>query len=529
MSLRFGAAALLPVTGRVDELTVADVNGDGRSDVIVASNQAAGPSLTVLLGDGTGGLTEQTPIGLALSSSKLTGMAAGDWNGDGRADLAVVGYSLDLSSGNLAVGVSVLLGDGTGNFSGSVNTPVRTFTRVNGIDAADFNRDGRLDLALQNGLILLGNGAGGFDRTVPFAATYDYAIAVGDFNGDGIPDIGAVAPNCRPNAYRCYYDFKGVVLLGDGTGQVGEPQDSTFTEASEYAVADFNGDGDADLAAVKGAKLSVRLGSGTGNFSSAIVSPLADGTQLSFNQLAVGDFNQDGLPDLIAAAPGSQSLALLLNTRTDTDRFLVKASQIDFSAETRGSVKLDLATGTFVIRSSPLITGTVAIKPQAIGTPQNDRLLGNDRRNFLQGFTGDDRLVGLGGNDQLTGGDGDDELIGGKGKDTFLFTRRFDYPSGSFGRFSRSIGVDRILDFEPDRDRILLDRETFLGISPRVRFDEADSRSEAKRSRSYIVYVRETGQFYYNQNKAAEGFGRGGLFADLRDGLALSAANLQAQ
>lgn len=519
MSLRFSPAITLPTNSRIDEIAVADVNEDSRLDLVIATGGVSGASLTILLGNGTGQFVERPSMPLPNTSSII---ATGDWNGDGLSDVAITSFS---SSNPLSQGeVSILLGDGTGQFNSAINTSINVSNRPNNTSTADFNRDGQLDLALDNGRILLGNGAGGFGKVSNFPTFYsDETIAVGDFNGDGIADIGGIAPNCRPNAYRCYYTRKGTVLLGDGTGQFSTPQDSTFASERDYAVADFNGDGNVDLAGVSGSRLSVRLGSGKGTFSSAIDFPLSNSSQSNFNQVAVGDFNQDGLPDLVAAQSGSQSLFLLLNSRTDTEQFLVKAKQLDFSAETRGSVSVDLVTNEFVIRAVQLIMGQVPAKPDAIGTLQNDLIRGNNQRNLLQGYAGNDRLMGLDGNDQLIGGDGKDQLIGGKGKDTFLFTRQFNYPVGVVGRFSRTIGVDRILDFDPKQDRIVLDRETFLRISKRVSFDEVDSLADAQRSWSYIVYIQKTGRFYYNENLATVGFGKGGLFADLRDGLELSA------
>lgn len=534
MSLGFIPTTGLRVATRIDEMVVADVNGDGRSDVVVASQLPSGPSLTVLLGDGRGGFTAGTSVPAQLPGSQTSSMASGDWNGDGNADLAITSYSSDFS--NSANAVSILLGSGSGQFGNPITTPLNPFIRPRGFSTADFNRDGKLDIALQSGQVLLGNGAGGFGSPIAFPKTYELEpIAAGDFNGDGIPDLGVIAPNCRPNAYRCYDDLKGTVLLGNGTGQFTPAQDSTFTAANRYAVADFNGDGIADLAAIRpadfpgSAEVQIRLGSGNGNFSSALAYRLDGLSQFIFDQLGVGDFNQDGLPDLVAAQSGNQFLYLLFNTRTGVDRFLEKPQQVDFSAETRGSVNLDLATGNFVIRAAIPISGRVLGKPKAIGTPLNDRIRGDGQNNGLQGYTGDDRLVGLGGNDQLIGGDGNDVLIGNEGSDTFVFTRELDYPRGVIGRFNRAIGVDQILDFDPAQDRILLDRETFLGISRRVNFDRVDTLAEAKQSRSYIVYIQQTGRLYYNENQAAAGFGKGGLFADLRDGLKLSDANLQSR
>jgi len=157
-----------------------------------------------------------------------------------------------------------------------------------------------------------------------------------------------------------------------------------------------------------------------------------------------------------------------------------------------------------------------------LGGAGSDRLFGNGGRDVLVGDSGNDLLNGGGGADRLIGGIGRDTLIGGGGPDQFVF---------DIGRaFRRSpMGVDVIQDFRRP-DKIVLDRTTFTAFrNNTISFQSVRNVAQARNSQALITYVRSTGALYYNQNGSRRGFGQGGQFADLSNGLNLTASDFIVQ
>ncbi|MGA9670577.1 MAG: TIGR03118 family protein, partial [Terracidiphilus sp.] len=247
------------------------------------------------LGAGTQILSFQNSSNAAAEGANGPSMAVGDFNSDGIPDLAVANEDDD--------SVTIFLGDGSGAFTPATNSPVVVGVAPASIAMADFNGDGKADLAVANlgdntVTILLGNGDGTFTHATGSPITVGrgpISIAAGDFSGDGVPDL-AVA-NVTDNTVT--------ILLGNGNGTftqaAGSPLALIGSSPSSVAIADFNGDGKLDFAvAIVGPNnVTTFLGNGDGTFTKAAGSPAATG--LGPISVAVGDFNRDGIPDLVTA------------------------------------------------------------------------------------------------------------------------------------------------------------------------------------------------------------------------------------
>ena len=295
-SVAFAIASSLPATPSPISIAVGDFNGDGKPDVVVGSYS----TISIFLGDGTGNFVLASSQVLGNS---LTSVAVGDFNRDGKLDLAVSG----LNEAYSAV-VFILLGDGTGNFTLASSSEVGGYPAS--LAAGDFNRDGKLDLAAVNQndntvVILLGDGTGNF-TLASSAPTGDNptSVAVGDFNDDGKLDLAVTS-----------LTWEGTIsiLLGDGTGNfIPASSPAVGNEPGSVAVADFNGDGKLDLAVSCLKTVSVLLGDGRGNFGlTSSADTAATGSYLV--SLAVADFNGDGRLDLaVTEEGGNSSLSILL-------------------------------------------------------------------------------------------------------------------------------------------------------------------------------------------------------------------------
>ncbi|MCA2636467.1 Calx-beta domain-containing protein, partial [Microcystis sp. M18BS1] len=183
----FGPATNFSVVSRPTSVTVGDFNGDGKSDL--ATGDYFGNSVSVLLGTGTGSFGPATNFSVV---SRPTSVTVGDFNGDGKSDLAT---AKTVASRN----VSVLLGTGTGSFGTASNFSVGSFPYS--VTAGDFNGDGKLDLATANSYgsnvsVLLGTGTGSFATATNFTVgSFPRSVTVGDFNGDGKSDLATANPS----------------------------------------------------------------------------------------------------------------------------------------------------------------------------------------------------------------------------------------------------------------------------------------------------------------------------------------------
>jgi uncharacterized repeat protein (TIGR01451 family) len=222
------------------------------------------------------------------------GAVVGDFNGDGKPDIAV----LNADSNN----VSILLNNGDGTFQPAKNFDVGN--SMTAIFVGDFNGDGKLDLALflpgnpavaSDGevRILLGNGDGSFQTPVVTTLTTGAnEIAPGDFNGDKKADL--ILVNTDPVTSAITLNF--LAGKGDGTFQVAQQIQAHGFDAVALAVADFNRDGKLDLAFSMGGSVQIVLGQGNGTFQSGVTVSVE--STFSVDRIQTPDLNDDGKTDL---------------------------------------------------------------------------------------------------------------------------------------------------------------------------------------------------------------------------------------
>lgn len=297
----------LPLSSSPSAISTADLNGNGSLDLVFTTSSQSGPgSVSVQLGNGDG--TFQAPSSYAVGNAPVA-LAIGDFNGDGKPDVAVVNQA-DAT-------VSLLLGNGDGTFQPQISYP--TPAQPAAIVSGDLNLDGWLDLVVScqdpqqsTGTIavLLGNGDGTFQGYASYSAPTNLtAITLGDFNHDGFLDVAmsATAPGTVS------------VMLGSGDGSFQSPAGyNVGTNPLSILAADLNGDANLDLVAVdQGSNaISVLLGNGDGTFQTSADYPTGAGP----SALAAGDFNSDGKLDVVVGNATDSTVAILLGNGDGTFR-----------------------------------------------------------------------------------------------------------------------------------------------------------------------------------------------------------------
>jgi len=392
----FGPLKRVPSGRNATTVLAGDFNHDGKADYITANGDSN--TVSVVLGKGNGTFIDIGPA-VPTNGAVSTQIIAADFNNDGISDLAQVNTGVVGSLGNT---ISVLLGSRTGGFQAA-----RTFnvgTQPAGLAAVDFNNDGRLDLVVAdfgdplNNIggdlaLLLGNGDGTFQAPRQFVAGpgAPISVAVADFNGDGNPDavVAQFSTARAPAAVS--------LLSGNGNNSFGQPQNIALfslpgAQALQVIAADFNHDGKSDIAYCTITdlnRITVQLGNGDGTFQVPRVVTSAGFTTV-FSTFSIGDFNNDGILDF--AVEETPFIEVLLGNGNGTftskgsfsegtgndfpfvpslvladfngDGFLDVAAPDGFAE----SVSLLLGKGDGTLRSAQLFGGALADSSVALST-----------------------------------------------------------------------------------------------------------------------------------------------------------------
>ena len=293
----------VPAGNGPNVMVAGDVNGDGLPDLVVGNQNE--DSVTVYLGDGTGGLVELAPF---AAGGLITSMQLRDLNDDTLLDLVSTHYNDDQ--------IQVRLGDGSGAFS----TPVVISAPEGPLDVVvgDFNNDGFEDIAASGHrgggepwfILAAGNGDGTFGLPVETSSRFQASsIVAGDLNNDGNLDLAiGVSFFSNGNAVRTF--------LGNGDGTFVDLERTEFGGGSfagpprELKLADLNRDGKLDIVGVDGPTNSVRvlIGNGDGTYQSVASYRASGGPR----DIQVADFNSDGLQDVVFTNEDSGQVSVLL-------------------------------------------------------------------------------------------------------------------------------------------------------------------------------------------------------------------------
>lgn len=338
----FGPPAAYGAGANTHSVTIVDINGDSKMDVVTAN--AGASTISVLLGDGAGAFGAATSFATGATPKSVV---LGDLNGDSKLD--AVTSNQDGSS------VSVLLGNGNGAFGAKTDYPACANTHESAL--ADLNGDNKLDIGCAGwgaafAGVLLGNGDGTFQPMVSYAAgAAPHSIVARDFNGDGKIDL-AVAD---------YESASISVFIGNGNGTF-QPRTAYASGNGPHSIrtADLNNDGKLDLVNVSDASdyASVYINNGDGTFAPQVT--YATGT--TPKGLAIADINGDGKLDIIAANidnnypslvnPGGDSISVLLGNgngtfQARTDYGVGQAPFAVAAGFLNGDGKLDIVTANW--------------------------------------------------------------------------------------------------------------------------------------------------------------------------------------
>jgi hypothetical protein len=321
----FGQSNNVPLTNRPNG-QASPINVSRRPNFLAATRQKAPIQ-------GSSGLNFASAVAYGSGGYEANSVAVADVNGDGKPDLLMANYCASTNCNPDGL-VGVLLGNGDGTFQAAVTYDSGGNT-TRSVAVADVNGDGKPDLLVVNTAeygafgsvsVLLGNGDGTFQTAMTYSSGGWQAssVSVADVNGDGKPDL--LVANICVSSSNCNNGTVGVLLgNGDGTFQAAVASGSGGAYAESVAVGDVDGDGKPDLVVANfyaspgnpDGLVGVFLGNGDGTFQTAMTYSSGG---LEATWVAIADVNADGKPDLLVANDCSDSncnngsVGVLINT-----------------------------------------------------------------------------------------------------------------------------------------------------------------------------------------------------------------------
>ncbi len=311
------------ITGKgPGSVEVADFNKDGFADIALANTKDS--SISILLGNGKGEFTA-SPGSPFFANRSPDDIVVADFNKD---------ENLDLGIANTEVSeLTILLGNGKGQFQQAAKSPfiVHSIPHTHGIATGDFNGDGNMDLATDSWgenkvVIIFGDGQGNFggQMSYPVGNRPYQRLRAADLNKDGKPDI--VTSNLEGN--------NATVLLSEGEGKFQEAPGSPFPAGDApfgITIGDINADNNQDIAIVNSPTITAEskgkdglyllMGDGSGKFHTLKGSPFTTGKSPS--RLAIGDLNGDGINDIAVTNYNDKSISIFYMNKNGVDRSIL--------------------------------------------------------------------------------------------------------------------------------------------------------------------------------------------------------------
>ncbi len=407
----------------VNDVTLGDVNGDGKLDIVTVEKNTNTVSILTQNTSGGFNLPNALSVGASLINPNPKSVVLGDINGDGTLDIVTADYNSNT--------VSILPNNGT-SFSNPIILSVGTeAVNPQSIALGDLNGDGKLDIVTadfnSNSVsILINDGINGFKSaevlSVGDDANNPNSLALADLNGDGKLDI--VTANLTSNNVS--------ILFNNALGGFKEPilLKTASDHPSEVKLADVNGDNSIDIitsnrnttssSKLNSNGISILTNNGVGGFNEANTVNTGGGITGAY-ALATTDIDGDGKVDIVTSnTTSSLSLSKLINANSSSYSFTntsaaVKASLSVYGLQNTGGAGQLSLTGI----------------QNLIGSKFNDNLKGNSDDNIINGGLGIDTLTGGGGNDtyvvNITAkGTLEDKILAGKGIDTVQVTGHYD-------------------------------------------------------------------------------------------------------